>query len=237
MMVEAKKIPELLPPAVYFPYPKMGQSASGIACDTTGGKFGPFAGQMFVGDQSASTVMRVVPGEGQRPLSGRLHPVPPGVRLGHPAAVARAGRLAVRRRDEPRLGLARQQAVRAGAADLDRQGPVRGPRDPRPARRLRADLHAARRPRRRPATRSRTRRKRTPTSTSRATAAPRSTRPTPTVEAATVAADGKSVRLRREQARRGAHPRAALRRRSLGRGNALAPPGSVLHDELPSGRG
>ncbi len=59
MAVEAKRIPELLPPAVYFPYPKMGQSASGLVCDTTGGKFGPFAGQMFVGDQSASTVMRV----------------------------------------------------------------------------------------------------------------------------------------------------------------------------------
>lgn len=60
VMAEAKKLPELLPPAVYFPYPKMGQSASGIVCDTTGGKFGPFARQMFVGDQAASTVMRVV---------------------------------------------------------------------------------------------------------------------------------------------------------------------------------
>ncbi|AGA29916.1 DUF7133 domain-containing protein [Singulisphaera acidiphila] len=60
MAIEVKKIPELLAPAVYFPYPKMGQSASGIASDLTGGKFGPFAGQMFVGDQAASTVMRVV---------------------------------------------------------------------------------------------------------------------------------------------------------------------------------
>jgi glucose/arabinose dehydrogenase len=59
MMVDAKKIPELEPPAVYFPYQKMGQSASGIACDTTGGKFGPFEGQLFVGDQTHSTVMRV----------------------------------------------------------------------------------------------------------------------------------------------------------------------------------
>ena len=59
MMVEAKKIPELEPPAVYFPYQKMGQSASGIACDTTGGKFGVFDGQLFVGDQTHSTVMRV----------------------------------------------------------------------------------------------------------------------------------------------------------------------------------
>ncbi len=59
MMVEAKKIPELEPPAVYFPYPKMGQSASGIACDTSGGKFGVFQNQLFVGDQTHSTVMRV----------------------------------------------------------------------------------------------------------------------------------------------------------------------------------
>lgn len=59
IMVEAKKIPELMPTAVFFPYSKMGQSASGIACDTTGGKFGPFKDQLFVGDQTHSTVMRV----------------------------------------------------------------------------------------------------------------------------------------------------------------------------------
>lgn len=58
MMTEAKKIPELEPPACYFPYPKMGKSASGIAFDSTG-KFGPFVNQLFVGDQSDSTVMRV----------------------------------------------------------------------------------------------------------------------------------------------------------------------------------
>ena len=58
MMVEAKKIPQLEPPACYFPYPKMGQSAAGIACDTTG-KFGVFQNQLFVADQSHSTVMRV----------------------------------------------------------------------------------------------------------------------------------------------------------------------------------
>jgi len=58
-MTEAKRIPQLEPPAVYFPYGKMGQSASGIACDLSGGKFGPFSGQLFVGDQTHSTVMRV----------------------------------------------------------------------------------------------------------------------------------------------------------------------------------
>ena len=59
MMVEAKKIPQLEPPAVYFPYGKMGQSASGIACDLSRGEFGPFPEQLFVGDQTHSTVMRV----------------------------------------------------------------------------------------------------------------------------------------------------------------------------------
>ncbi|HUQ69243.1 MAG TPA: hypothetical protein VM165_06960 [Planctomycetaceae bacterium] len=57
-MTEAAKIPQYEPPIVLFPYKKMGQSASGVACDTTAGKFGPFAGQMFVGDQTNSTVMR-----------------------------------------------------------------------------------------------------------------------------------------------------------------------------------
>jgi glucose/arabinose dehydrogenase len=56
---EAARIPELLLPAVHFPYKKMGQSASGIDWDHTEGKFGPFAEQMFVGDQTNSTVMRV----------------------------------------------------------------------------------------------------------------------------------------------------------------------------------
>jgi hypothetical protein len=37
----------------------MGQSISGPTWDTTGGKFGPFEGQMFVGDQNRANVMRV----------------------------------------------------------------------------------------------------------------------------------------------------------------------------------
>ena len=57
-IVEAKKIPQYEPPAILFPYGKMGQSASGVAVDASEGKFGPFAGQLFVGDQTFSTVMR-----------------------------------------------------------------------------------------------------------------------------------------------------------------------------------
>lgn len=58
IMTEADRIPEFEPPAVLFPYQKMGQSASGIACDVTAGKFGPFENQLFVGDVTHSTVMR-----------------------------------------------------------------------------------------------------------------------------------------------------------------------------------
>ena len=57
--IEAKKIPQFVPTAVIFPYQRMGQSASGIECDLSAGKFGPFQKQLFVGDQTHSTVMRV----------------------------------------------------------------------------------------------------------------------------------------------------------------------------------
>ncbi len=48
------------PPAVVFPYGLMGQSAAGLAWDVTSGAFGPFAGQLFVGDQTKSLLLRVV---------------------------------------------------------------------------------------------------------------------------------------------------------------------------------
>jgi hypothetical protein len=51
--------PDLDPPCIWFPYGRMGQSASEPVWDTTGGKFGPFGGQCFVGDQTKSIVMRV----------------------------------------------------------------------------------------------------------------------------------------------------------------------------------
>lgn len=57
--IEAKKIPQFVPTPVIFPYGKMGQSAAGIECDLSGGKFGPFEKQLFVGDQTHSTIMRV----------------------------------------------------------------------------------------------------------------------------------------------------------------------------------
>ena len=59
MMIERKKFPELVPPAVILPHAKVGNSPSGVACDTTGGKFGPWAKQMYIGEQTASQVQRI----------------------------------------------------------------------------------------------------------------------------------------------------------------------------------
>lgn len=55
---ECERIAELVPPAVVFPYRKMGQSITGFRVDRSAGRFGPFAGQLFVGDFSLSVVMR-----------------------------------------------------------------------------------------------------------------------------------------------------------------------------------
>src|SRR4029077_21028765 len=55
----AAAMPTHAPPCIWFPYGRMGQSASEPRWDTTGGKFGPFAGQCFVGDQTRSMIMRV----------------------------------------------------------------------------------------------------------------------------------------------------------------------------------
>jgi len=55
----AKKLPTFRLPSVWFPYEKMGKSASGLVWDTTGGKFGPFAGQLLVGDQHHACINRV----------------------------------------------------------------------------------------------------------------------------------------------------------------------------------
>ncbi|MEO6527069.1 MAG: plastocyanin/azurin family copper-binding protein [Gemmatimonadaceae bacterium] len=55
----AKRVPHLKTPAVWFPHTIMGISTSAILVDSTRGAFGPFAGQLFVGDQGHSKIMRV----------------------------------------------------------------------------------------------------------------------------------------------------------------------------------
>lgn len=59
ILAERLKYPEFVPPAVILPHSKVGNSPSGIACDLTKGKFGPWAEQLLVGEQTASQVQRV----------------------------------------------------------------------------------------------------------------------------------------------------------------------------------
>lgn len=54
-----EKFKPLRPPAIWFPYKKMGQSATDIMLDDSGGKFGPFAGQLFVGEFTQAGINRV----------------------------------------------------------------------------------------------------------------------------------------------------------------------------------
>jgi glucose/arabinose dehydrogenase len=82
VMTEAARIAALEPAAVMFPYGKMGQSASGIVCDSTGGSFGPFAGQLFVGDQMQSIVMRVSMEQVQGHYQGACFPFREGLGSG-----------------------------------------------------------------------------------------------------------------------------------------------------------
>jgi glucose/arabinose dehydrogenase len=52
-------LPEMVPPAVWLPYHKMGRSGTDLAVCAAGGKFGPFDGQFFVGEFTDAKVGRV----------------------------------------------------------------------------------------------------------------------------------------------------------------------------------
>lgn len=58
-MVEAKmNMPQLKPPAVWFPYKKTGMGQTGMV-NITDDRFGPFKGQILVGDFTMSNISRV----------------------------------------------------------------------------------------------------------------------------------------------------------------------------------
>ncbi|MEM7012814.1 MAG: hypothetical protein AAF585_15170, partial [Verrucomicrobiota bacterium] len=54
-----EQLPGYEPPAVWFPYNKIGASTTGLVYDSTGGKFGPFENQFFVGEFTYAFVSRV----------------------------------------------------------------------------------------------------------------------------------------------------------------------------------
>jgi hypothetical protein len=82
LMTERKRVKELVPYAVVFPYIKMGRSISGFMVDRTGGKFGPFENQIFVGDFSLSAVMRATTEKVNGVWQGACYPFREGLATG-----------------------------------------------------------------------------------------------------------------------------------------------------------
>jgi hypothetical protein len=70
-------------PAIILPFGAMGQSASQPLWDETGGRFGPFAGQMFIGDQTKATVMRVALEKVDGEFQGACFPFRSGFQSGN----------------------------------------------------------------------------------------------------------------------------------------------------------
>jgi hypothetical protein len=72
----------------------MGQSASDFQVDQSGGKFGPYTGQIFVGDQTISVVMRVTLEKIGDAWQGACYPFREGFRSGvHRLAFGKDGSL------------------------------------------------------------------------------------------------------------------------------------------------
>ena len=80
--LERARVPELVPPAVRFPYIKMGRSISGFRLDTTGGKFGPFGGQFFLGDYTLSILLRATTEQVNGVWQGACYPFREGLATG-----------------------------------------------------------------------------------------------------------------------------------------------------------
>ncbi len=82
-----RAVPQLRPPAVWFPYKKAGQSATDVVSDSTGGRFGPFAGQLFVGEFRLAAIYRVSLEKVNGDYQGAVFPF----RHGFASAVVRLG--------------------------------------------------------------------------------------------------------------------------------------------------
>lgn len=82
LLIERKRVKQLVPYAVVFPYIKMGRSISGFTVDRTGGKFGPFENQIFIGDFSLSVVMRATMERVNGVWQGACYPFREGLATG-----------------------------------------------------------------------------------------------------------------------------------------------------------
>ena len=82
MEIERARVPELVPYAVVFPFRRMGRSISGFVVDDSDGKFGPFGGQIFIGDYTLSIMMRATMEEVNGVWQGACYPFREGLSTG-----------------------------------------------------------------------------------------------------------------------------------------------------------
>lgn len=80
--VERKRVKELVPYAVVFPYRRMGQQLSGFSLDSTQGAFGPFKDQIMIGDYTLSVLMRATTEEVNGVWQGACYPFREGFATG-----------------------------------------------------------------------------------------------------------------------------------------------------------
>ena len=82
MEIERKRVKELVPYAVVFPYKRMGRSISGYMVDRTDGKFGPFSNQIFIADFSLGVIMRTTTEKVNGVWQGACYPFREGFSTG-----------------------------------------------------------------------------------------------------------------------------------------------------------
>lgn len=82
IITERKKVKQLVPYAVIFPYIRMGRSITGFTIDRTKGKFGPFEGQIFLGDYTQSIIMRATTEKVNGIWQGACYPFREGLSTG-----------------------------------------------------------------------------------------------------------------------------------------------------------
>lgn len=79
---EKEHVKQLVPYAVVFPYIRMGRSITAFTVDKTGGKFGPFENQMFLGDYTQSIIMRATTEQVNGVWQGACYPFREGLSTG-----------------------------------------------------------------------------------------------------------------------------------------------------------
>lgn len=82
IITERRRVPQLNPYAVIFPYIRMGRSITGFRVNRTQGRFGPFENQLFLGDYTLSILMRATTEQVNGVWQGACYPFREGLSTG-----------------------------------------------------------------------------------------------------------------------------------------------------------